>query len=58
MVVKKSMKKATKPKIKTRVTINIAKVNEAIDKLADRLHNIQYGYTANPELKELRKLFK
>lgn len=58
MVVKKKMKKATKPQIKTRVNINIVKVNKAIDKLADRLHNIQYGYTANPEMEELRKLFR
>jgi hypothetical protein len=58
MVVKKDMKEATKPKVRIRVTVNIAKVNKAIDKLADKLHYIHYGYTADPELEELRKLFK
>jgi len=58
MIVKKEKAKVTKPKVRTRVTVNIVRVNEAINKLADKLRFIQYGYTANPELEELRKLFR
>lgn len=59
MVVKKIKKtKVIKPKVKTRVTVKIVEVNKVIDKLADKLRFIQYGYTVNPELEELRKLFR
>jgi len=58
MIVKKEKVKVVKPKVKTRVTVDIAKVNKAIDAIDEALHYVQYGYTVNPKIEELRKLFK
>jgi hypothetical protein len=58
MVVKKDMKKATKKKVRTRVTVNIAEVNKVIDEIARKLVGLKYGYIVNDELEELRRLFR
>ena len=58
MVVKKEMKSATKPKVGTKVTVKLKKVNEVIDRLVVRLRGIKYGYVAKPEIRELKELFK
>lgn len=58
MVVKKNMKKATKRKVRTRVTVNIAKVNQIVDEIARKLTGLKHGYVVNDELEELKKIFK